>query len=82
MKLNYTGRTDFLRSDHYCDMENIFMYICLGVSWLVHGCLQAISWVFKGTSRLFQKYFVVILEYVIGVPWVFLEFSVILSLHG
>ena len=35
------------------------------------GVFQAILWVFKGTFRLFQECFDVILEYVTGVPRVF-----------
>ena len=53
-------------------MEIKCIYICLAVSWPVHGCFQAISWVFKGTLRLFQECSDVILEYVTGVPRVFL----------
>ena len=60
----------------------IYIYTCLGVSWVVHGCFQAISWVFKGTSGLFQQCFDVILEYVTGVPRVFLRVFLSLSLHG
>ena len=36
----------------------IYIYFCLGASWVVHGCFQAISWVcqgyFKINSRLFK----------------------------
>ena len=46
-----------------------------GVSEVFHGCFQAISWVFKGTTRLFQECSDVILEYVTGVPRVFLGSS-------
>ena len=36
------------------------------------GVFQAILWVFKGTLRLFQECLDVILEYITGVPRVFL----------
>ena len=52
MKLNYTGRTDFLLSDHYCDMENIYLYL--------PGCFLGDSWVFTGYFMGFQGNFKII----------------------
>ena len=64
MKLNYTKRRVFLMRDHHCDMENI--YICLCVFRPFNGCS-------KNTSWLFQECFNVIIEHVIEVVRVFLE---------
>ena len=86
MRLNYTERTVFLLREHHCDMENkkllfawVFLGRLLGVFRLLHGC-------FKGTSRLFQVHFNVILESVMGVSRVFLgcfcpiEFALVAAL--
>ena len=68
MKLNYTGRAIFHPRDHYYDMKNMYLYL--------PGCFLGGSWVFfrliPGFSRVYQNYLDMILEYVTGVPRVFL----------
>ena len=62
----------FLLSDHRCDMENIYLYLqrCFWVFFF--GVFRLFHGYFKGTSRLFQENFNVILEYVNDVPRVLL----------
>ena len=91
MRINHTERALSLLSDrdHHCNMKNIYLQLAgcfltflgcfMGVFRLFHGC-------FKDTSKLFQQYFNVILEYIMSVLRVLfgcfypIEFTVVAAL--